>query len=152
LNGPHESPRFAPLLAAFDLRTTALLRTDVLVIGSGIAGAAAALAAADDGVEVLLVAKDALDETNTAWAQGGIAAVQAPQDSIAQHLEDTLKVGAGIADERAARAIVERAPDAIRWLERLGTRFDREANDGGSFDLSREGDHSHARLGRGCHK
>ena len=93
------TPHFSGLLAPFDLRKTALLRTDVLVIGSGIAGAASALAAAAEGAEVLLITKDDLDATNTAWAQGGIAVVQAAEDSIAQHVDDTLRVGAGIADE-----------------------------------------------------
>ena len=94
MDGAEATPRFTGLLAPFDLRTTALLRTDVLVIGSGIAGAAAALSAADDGAEVLLVTKGALDETNTSWAQGGIAVVQLPEDSVEQHVTDTLRVGA----------------------------------------------------------
>ena len=98
MNPQLATPRFTGLLAPFDLRTTALLRTDVLVIGSGIAGAATALAAANEGAEVLLVTKDELDETNTAWAQGGIAVVQLPEDSVEQHVADTLRVGAGLAD------------------------------------------------------
>ncbi|MCK5943238.1 MAG: L-aspartate oxidase [Planctomycetes bacterium] len=148
MNGSNATPRFTGLLAPFDLRTTALLRTDVLVIGSGIAGAAAALSAADEGAEVLLVTKGELDETNTAWAQGGIAVVQLPEDSTEQHVADTLSVGAGIADEQVVRAIVDRAKGAIAWLEHLGTTFDRHA--GGSLDgtleLSREGGHSHPRV------
>lgn len=148
MNGSHATPRFSGLLAPFDLRTTALLRTDVLVIGSGIAGAAAALRAADDGAEVLLVTKGALDETNTSWAQGGIAVVQLPEDSIEQHVADTMSVGAGIADEQVVRAVVSRAQDAIAWLEALGTEFDR--HDGGrqhgNLELSREGGHSHPRV------
>ncbi|MFN9275622.1 MAG: FAD-dependent oxidoreductase, partial [Planctomycetota bacterium] len=67
------TPRFPTLLAPFDLRRTPVLRTDVLVVGCGIAGACAALHAADAGAEVLLLAKDAVDVTNTSWAQGGIA-------------------------------------------------------------------------------
>ena len=148
MNGSHATPRFSGLLAPFDLRTTALLRTDVLVIGSGIAGAAAALRAADDGAEVLLVTKGALDETNTSWAQGGIAVVQLPEDSIEQHVADTMSVGAGIADEQVVRAVVSGAQDAIAWLEALGTEFDR--HDGGrqhgNLELSREGGHSHPRV------
>lgn len=147
----HATPQFPLLLAPFDLRTTAVLRTEVLVIGSGIAGAAAALAAADDGVEVLLVTKDALDETNTAWAQGGIAVVQLPEDSIEQHVADTLRVGAGIATPEVVRHVVEGAGDAIAWLEGLGTHFDRTQGAGadardGTLELSREGGHSHPRV------
>ncbi|MGC6488278.1 MAG: L-aspartate oxidase [Planctomycetota bacterium] len=148
MHGTDATPRFTGLLAPFDLRATALLRTDVLVIGSGIAGAAAALSAADDGAEVLLVTKGALDETNTSWAQGGIAVVQLPEDSVEQHVADTLHVGAGIADEQVVRAVVRRAKDAIAWLEGLGTSFDR--HDGGeqhgTLELSREGGHSHPRV------
>jgi len=148
MDGSQGTPQFTGLLAPFDLRTTALLRTDVLVIGSGIAGAAAALRAAGDGAEVLLVTKGALDETNTSWAQGGIAAVQLPEDSIEQHVADTLRVGAGIAEEQIVRSIVTRAKDAIAWLEGLGTTFDR--HDGGeqhgNLELSREGGHTHPRV------
>lgn len=145
---PHlQTPRFTGLLAPFDLRTTALLRTDVLVIGSGIAGAAAALSAADEGAEVLLVTKDELDDTNTAWAQGGIAVVQLAEDSIEQHVEDTLRVGAGVADEEIVRSVIGDSKDAVTWLESLGTTFDREPGKGdGNLQLSREGGHTHPRV------
>lgn len=148
MNGSHATPRFTGLLAPFDLRTTALLRTDVLVIGSGIAGAATAISAAEEGAEVLLVTKGEIDETNTAWAQGGIAAVQLPEDSIEQHVADTLRVGAGIADERTVRAVVNRAKEAISWLEQLGTSFDRHegGDQAGTLELSREGGHTHPRV------
>jgi len=148
MDSSHAKPRFSALLAPFDLRSTALLRTDVLVIGSGIAGAAAALSAAEEGAEVLLVTKGAIDETNTSWAQGGIAVVQLPEDSVEQHVADTLRVGAGIADEDIVRAIVSDAKKAISWLEELGTAFDR--HDGGeqhgTLELSREGGHTHPRV------
>ncbi|MCB9877435.1 MAG: L-aspartate oxidase [Planctomycetes bacterium] len=147
MNAPHPTPRFHGLLAPFDLRSTALLRTDVLVIGAGVAGAAAALAAADAGAEVLLLCKDELGETNTAYAQGGIAVVQLPEDSAAQHIADTLKVGAGVADARIVEHVVRGAKDAIAWLNDLGTHFDR-IGDGpdAPLDLSREGGHSFARV------
>ncbi|HEB52928.1 MAG TPA: L-aspartate oxidase [bacterium] len=149
MNQQKATPRFPGLIAPFDLRSTALLRTDVLVIGSGIAGATAALAAADDGCEVLLVTKADLDETNTAWAQGDIAVAQLPEDSVEQHVADTLKVGAGIADERIVRSVVGSAAQAIDWLERLGTTFDRAPSDDGTanhLELSREGGHTYPRV------
>ncbi len=149
MNGSQQTPRFTGLLAPFDLRSTALLRTDVLVIGSGIAGAATALSAADEGAEVLLVTKGDLDETNTAWAQGGIAVVQLPEDSVEQHVTDTLRVGAGVADEAVVRSVVNRAKDAITWLEQLGTTFDRRRGGGdahGTLELSREGGHTFPRV------
>ena len=120
-----------------------MLRTELLVVGAGIAGACAALHAADAGAEVLLVVKDELGDTNTAWAQGGIAVVQQPDDSTANHITDTLRVGAGIADPAAVHEIVEAAGDAVAWLERLGTHFDRQD---GNLLLSREGGHGHARV------
>lgn len=150
MNQQDATPHFTGLLAPFDLRTTALLRTDVLIIGSGIAGAATALAAADEGAEVLLVTKDELDDTNTAWAQGGIAVVQLAEDSIEQHVQDTLRVGAGVAEEPVVRTVVENAKDAVAWLEKLGTTFDRDAaaigDAHGTLQLSREGGHTHPRV------
>lgn len=147
MNALHALPRFPARLAPFDLRTTALLRTDVLVIGAGIAGACAALHAADAGADVLLLAKGDILDTNTAYAQGGIAVVQLAEDSLESHIADTLRVGAGLADADVARAVIPGAKDAIHWLEQLGTRFDhRDQAAGGGLKLSREGGHSHARV------
>ncbi|MCR9247616.1 MAG: L-aspartate oxidase [bacterium] len=140
----HAEPRFPAQLRAFDLRRTALLRTDVLVIGSGIAGACAALHAADDGADVLLLSKGEIDDTNTAYAQGGIAVVRRAEDSIAAHVDDTLRVGNGLCDPEVARHVIAGADTAVEWLERLGTRFDQD--DGGSLELSREGGHTHPRV------
>lgn len=159
MHTPHAAPRFPERLSPFELRSTPLLRTDVLVIGSGIAGACTALHAADAGAQVLLLAKGELDDTNTAWAQGGIAVVQLPEDSIATHVADTLRVGAGVADPEVVQRIVGGAQAAVDWLERLGTRFDRQGSNDtphggtsrggdpdGALELSREGGHSHARV------
>src|SRR5881392_200910 len=75
--------------------------TDVLVIGGGVAGLRAAIAAADSGAEVLLLTKDTVDESNTWYAQGGIAAVLQPLDSYQSHVDDTEKGGAGLCDHEA---------------------------------------------------
>src|SRR5919112_6827756 len=77
--------------------------TDVLVIGGGVAGLRAAIAAADEGAEVLLLTKDTIDQSNTWYAQGGIAAVLQPLDSVESHVRDTEIVGVGICDEKAVR-------------------------------------------------
>ncbi len=147
MQAPYATPHMPSRLAPFDLRTTPLLRTDVLVIGGGIAGACSALHAADAGAQVLVLTKDDLTDTNTAWAQGGIAVVQLPEDSLDSHIADTLLVGAGIADPAVVRAVVQSAGEAVHWLEQLGTRFDRHQKDPGApLALSREGGHSHARV------
>lgn len=135
----HVAPRFPHHLRGFDLRTLPLLRTDVLVIGAGVAGASAALCAGDHGAQVLVLAKGSLDDTNTAWAQGGMAAAQRADDSPELHAADTLRVGAGLADAAVVRSIVGRAPEALAWMLRTGARFDR---DGERLALSREGGHS----------
>lgn len=147
MTSPAAAPRFPAALGPFDLRRTPLLRTDVLVIGCGIAGACAALHAADAGAQVLLLAKDDVDVTNTSWAQGGIAVVKRPDDSLAAHVADTLRVGGGIAEAAIARHVVGAAGEAVAWLERLGARFDRAgATADAPLQLSREGGHSHARV------
>lgn len=124
----------------FDSRHTPILRTDVLVIGGGIAGCAAALSAAQAGASVLMVSKTPLRESNTAYAQGGVAAVVQDDDSHDLHLRDTLRVGAGIADPDIARTIIAESGDVLDWLQSLGVHFDR--NDSGDLLLSREGGHS----------
>jgi L-aspartate oxidase len=146
MHASHAVPHFPHRLAPFDLRTTPLLRTDVLVIGSGIAGACAALHAASAGAEVLLLAKDDLIDTNTAWAQGGIAVVTLAEDSLAVHIADTLRVGAGVASPEVVQEVVESAAAAVEWLQRLGTRFDSRNRPADGLEVSREGGHSHARV------
>jgi L-aspartate oxidase len=120
------------------------LRTDVLVIGGGVAGATAALAAAEDGASVLLLSKTELTETNTNHAQGGLAAVLAGDDSFTLHLDDTLRVGAGLTDIEIARWIIGGGPDVIRWLQAQSARFD--CDETGALKLSREGGHSVERV------
>ena len=116
---------------------------DTLVIGSGVAGLRAALAAAEHG-EVIVVAKDELDKSNTAWAQGGIAAVLAADDSPAEHIADTLAAGAGLCAPDTVRTLVEEGPREVEQLVSIGMRFDRDAS--GALALTREGGHNRRRI------
>ncbi len=138
----------APLLAVsqlggFDPRRTPVLTTDVLILGGGLAGSSAALAAANAGASVLVLSKTVLSETNTSYAQGGIAAVLGDNDSFALHVQDTLNVGSGLSDLTVVRHFIEGGPRAVRRLEEIGTRFDRV---GERIVLGREGGHSVARV------
>lgn len=117
---------------------------DVVVLGSGAAGLAAALAVRPVR-SALIVTKGTLDAGSTAWAQGGLAGVLDPTDSIENHVADTLAAGAGLCDEQAVRMLVAEAPRAIRYLMRLGAAFD-PAADGHEPALTREGGHSHNRI------
>lgn len=117
--------------------------TDVVVLGSGAAGLSAALAARPVR-EVVLITKDTLDAGSTNWAQGGLAAVLDPADSLANHVHDTLEAGAGLCDEKAVSELVEEAPTAIRYLMNLGASFDPGAHEG--VALTKEGGHSHRRI------
>ena len=117
--------------------------TDVVVIGSGIAGLVAALRCRSHG-RVLLVTKGLLDAGSTRWAQGGIAAALAPDDTPGEHLADTLTAGVGLCDEDAVRALVTEGPDAVRGLIELGAAFDRSS--GGDIALTREGGHHRRRI------
>lgn len=126
-------------------------KVDVLVIGSGVAGLTAALEAAKSH-RVLVLSKSEAMETNTVRAQGGIAAVVGEDDSFDSHVEDTLRAGGGICDERFVRCCVEAGPLVIRWLSELGAGFETRASGdvgevaGGGFDLGREGGHSRRRV------
>jgi L-aspartate oxidase len=117
---------------------------DVVVLGSGAAGLSAALAARPVR-DVLVVTKDVLSAGSTAWAQGGLAGVLDPSDSLEDHVRDTLTAGAGLCDERVVRELVEEAPKSIRYLMRLGAAFDPDEA-GTSIALTREGGHSHNRI------
>ncbi len=116
---------------------------DFLVIGSGLAGLSFALKVADHG-KVCLITKTNLEETNTQYAQGGIAAVTYEPDSYEKHIEDTLIAGDGLCDEQVVRNVVRDAPAQIEELIRWGARFDKKSN--GEFDLAREGGHSEKRI------
>jgi L-aspartate oxidase len=131
-------------LIPFHSRRLPLFRFDVVVLGCGVAGSSAALAAAEAGAEVALLAKDTLEETNTFYAQGGVAAVLGPEDSIEAHVADTLRVGCRLCDEDVVQRVVEGGRSAIEALIRQGAQFDRDAR--GELDLSREGGHSQPRI------
>src|SRR5262249_54060614 len=109
---------------------------DVVVVGSGAAGIAAALTAATPttaapGRRVLLLSKNELGGGSTPFAQGGMAAVLDPDDSVALHAEDTLMAGAGLCDPAAVSALVSEAPEGISWLSSLGARRRKGALEGG---------------------
>lgn len=117
-------------------------RVDVLVIGSGIAGLTFALKLADHA-RVTLVTKKRRADSNTNYAQGGIAAVMSPADSFALHIQDTLRAGAGLCHEDAVEELVREGPDRVRELIAWGADFTR--SDGG-LSLGREGGHSRRRI------
>ena len=94
----------------------------------------------------LIVTKGTLAAGSTAWAQGGLAAVLDPTDSLENHVRDTLAAGAGLCDEAVVRELVAEAPTAIRYLMRLGAAFDPAGHDGDGPALGREGGHSHHRI------
>jgi L-aspartate oxidase len=117
--------------------------TDTLVIGTGVAGLRAAIEAARHG-DVIVMAKEAVDHSNTSWAQGGIAAVLAHGDSVDSHVRDTLDAGAGLCDEAAVRTLVEEGPHEVERLLEWGMRIDRTQD--GAPALGLEGGHRHARI------
>ena len=119
---------------------------DFVVIGSGIAGLSFALKAAKHG-SVAVITKRKGADTNTAWAQGGIACVMSDEDSFKLHVRDTLEAGAGLCDENVVRTIVKEGPVRIRELVDLGLQFDeREIAGHREFDLGREAGHSKRRV------
>ena len=136
-------------LVGFDLRRRPHLEADVLVIGGGVAGLCAALAAADAGAEVLLLVKGPMQDSNTAWAQGGVAAVlptgeRAEDDTAEIHVQDTLVAGVGLCDEAAVRDLLGDGAAAIGWLREHGCGFDLGPD--GVVSLTREGGHSARRI------
>ncbi len=131
-------------LLAFDPRRVPRYRFDVLVVGGGASGGAAALAAAEGGADVAVLTKADLRESNTVYAQGGVAAVLDPDDSFGAHVADTLAVGCGLSEPGVVEAVVRAAPAAMDRLVSWGAQFDRDAS--GGFDLTREGGHSHRRI------
>lgn len=120
-----------------------MFTSDVLIIGSGIAGLFAALKLADKAQVAVLTKKEAF-EANTQYAQGGIASVLAKDDSFESHIEDTLRTGAGLAKREVVEFVISRGPAMIEELCRLGVRFSATAESG--FSLGLEGGHSKRRV------
>jgi L-aspartate oxidase len=120
------------------------VRTDVLVLGAGLAGLYAALDAARRGADVVLATKGSLQASNSYMAQGGVAAVVDLDDSFAQHAADTIAAGRGLCDPAAVAVLVAEGPGRIHDLERLGVRFDCDA--AGAYRLGREGGHGRRRI------
>lgn len=116
--------------------------TDVLIVGGGLAGLRAALAI-DPRLRVLVVTKDSLLQSNSNYAQGGIAGVLDPEDRFENHIDDTVRAGGDLCETEVVESVVREAPERIRELIAWGARFDEES---GELALGREGGHSHDRI------
>jgi L-aspartate oxidase len=117
---------------------------DVLVVGSGIAGLSFALKVAQRGHSVAILTKKNKADSNTNFAQGGVAVVTAQTDDFDKHVRDTLVAGDGLCDERVVREIVRDGPARVQELVKLGLKFSRDAK--GGYDLGREGGHTERRI------
>jgi L-aspartate oxidase len=116
----------------------------VVVVGAGAAGLYAAVRAAESADHVILVSRKPLEESSSYWAQGGLAAALASDDSADRHAADTLAAGRGLCRGSAVRALVEEAPGQVTWLREHGVRFDTEAS--GELALGLEGGHTARRI------
>jgi L-aspartate oxidase len=117
----------------------------ILIVGAGIGGLSVALRLADQGRAVTVIAKGPLDQSASFNAQGGIAAVMNPGDSLGEHESDTVVAGAGLCHADTVARVVEQGPECIRWLESKGVHFTR-TSPGGELHLTREGGHSQRRI------
>lgn len=122
-----------------------MLRFDTLIIGSGLAGLSLALKLADQQ-KIAVITKKSLLDGASAWAQGGIAAVLSPEDSLDEHIHDTLIAGAGLCDPKTTRFVIEHGAAVIDWLISQGVPFTRDAASDSGYHLTREGGHSHRRI------
>ncbi|HHN46132.1 MAG TPA: L-aspartate oxidase [Planctomycetes bacterium] len=126
-----------------DLRRVPALWPEVVIVGGGVAGLSAALAAADAGAQAAVLVKQSMTDSNTFHAQGGIAVAVAPGDSVGKHVEDTLAAGADLCREEAVRSIIADGPERLHDLLEWGAIFDR---DGAGLAFGREGAHSFRRI------
>src|SRR6476646_6690496 len=124
--------------------SSSTLAVEVVVVGAGAAGLYAARTAADEGARVLLISATPLAQTSSYWAQGGLAAALAVDDSPALHLADTLEAGRDLVRRAAAQVLVDAAPAAVADLERIGVRVDADRT--GNLALGLEGGHSRRRV------
>ena len=120
--------------------------TDVLVIGGGVAGLRAALAAADEGVDVIVLAKEAIQESNTWYAQGGVAAALNPPDNAESHIQDTINVGGGLCDRRAVEITIREGSQRVLELLSWGADFDKDTKKAYDLAFGLEGGHSFPRI------
>ena len=132
-------PRY---LVAIDPKRMGHYFTDVLIIGGGLAGMRAAQEI-DPSLRTMILTKDKVEESNSAYAQGGIASVWDPEDRFDNHIQDTLVAGCDLCDLRTVEMVVREAPERVAELIRWGTRFDQLD---GALVLGREGGHSHQRI------
>jgi len=121
------------------------IKSDYLVIGSGIAGLSFSLKAALKGSVTIVTKKETMD-TSTNYAQGGIASVLGPTDSFDLHIKDTLESGAGLCNEQVVRMVVTNGPDMIKELISLGVNFSHNKIQADTLDLTKEGGHSKRRI------
>ena len=136
---PLETRRY---LIRLDSRLLGHLYTDCLVIGGGVAGLRCGLAAARGG-QVIVLVKDKLTESNTYYAQGGIAAALGGADSIASHINDTLKTGCGLCDKTVVEFVIKDGPDQIEQLRKWSVPLDLKK---GKLTTGLEGGHSQSRI------
>lgn len=130
---------------SFDSRFLNIERCDVLVIGSGVAGLSTAIEAARAGLRVNVLSKSKLTESNTRWAQGGIAAnVSRDEEGVASHIKDTLDAGDGLCDEPVVRSILEQSAEAVDFLIECSCQFDRDES--GELAAGQEAAHSQPRI------
>ena len=136
---PDITPRY---LVPFHPKDVAHRFTDVLIIGGGLAGLRAANSV-DASNSLMIVTKDQLQQSNSNYAQGGIAGVMHPDDNFANHIQDTLVAGGSLCDQEIVELVIKEAPERIRELMLWGTKFDKNS---GELSLGREGGHSHHRI------
>lgn len=138
-----EEFRFRRYLVPFDLRRLVRRKTDVLIVGSGVAGLRAALEARRFVPRVTIITKAHRSESNSYYAQGGVAAAIGAHDSVDAHIEDTVRVGFGLSDERMVGIVINEGVECVRELIDWGVKFDRVR---GQLAFAREGGHGLARV------
>ncbi len=140
-----DSSRVPRYLTNFAPKKVSHRFADVLIIGGGLAGLRAALEIAP-ALTVFVVTKDAIRQSNSTYAQGGIAGVIDPEDNFEFHIRDTMDAGGNLCDLETVRSVISQGPDRIGELIAMGTQFDRSAVDQSELTLGREGGHSHNRI------